>query len=396
VANTATTLVWNCKTEKGWRRYPVVMATNGRVKTGVVLIDGREVRYPDGRFQIRYFIGDKTVYENAGEDPVEALALRDRLSRRKEVIAQAKVAGVEVKKETGRIIIGPAVAKYIQHLLDVDASEASKVYLVALDDLVRTLPNLRYVDEITSEAMVSFGAALRKEGSAPQTIYNKHKRIKSFLNWCNVDVRSLKLRTPRFEKKKVLVYSEAVVEALLKANTDPYFRVVLDVLRMTGLREQEAAHLQWPDIDFKRKLVLVRSKPEFGWNIKDREERDVPLPSALATVLKAWYLKRGRYRWVLGTAKDRPNANWLLELKAVARSAGLNCGRCKTCRVNSACALFTLHAWRRTYATALSRKGIDLKTIMGLLGHSDLATVSKYIAGLEAEEANARVDAAFN
>ena len=98
---------------------------------------------------------------------------------------------------------------------------------------------------------------------------------------------------------------------MLKDTTDEYFRVVLDVLRMTGLREQEAVHLQWEDIDFKRKLILVRSKPEYDWKIKDREERDVLMPGALEAVLKGWMAGREQRRLVLGTKSDRPHQKWL-------------------------------------------------------------------------------------
>ena len=68
MANTATTLIWCCKTPEGWRRYPAVVSSNGRVKKGVVVVNGIQVAYPVGKFQIRYFVGPKTVYKNAGVD----------------------------------------------------------------------------------------------------------------------------------------------------------------------------------------------------------------------------------------------------------------------------------------------------------------------------------------
>ncbi len=58
--------------------------------------------------------------------------------------------------------------------------------------------------------------------------------------------------------------------------------------------------------------------------------------------------------------------------------------------------LFTLHSFRRTYATALHRKGVDVRTLMGLLGHSDLETTLSYLAAMHAEESNDKVNAAFS
>ncbi|WP_263367842.1 hypothetical protein [Edaphobacter bradus] len=33
----------------------------------------------------------------------------------------------------------------------------------------------------------------------------------------------------------------------------------------------------WGNVDFKGKVISVRSKPEMGFRIKDKEERSVPV-----------------------------------------------------------------------------------------------------------------------
>ena len=38
----------------------------------------------------------------------------------------------------------------------------------------------------------------------------------------------------------------------------------------TGLREQEVMNCSWQNIDFKNKVVKVRSKPMAGFRIKDK------------------------------------------------------------------------------------------------------------------------------
>jgi integrase len=395
MAKKATPLVWLCKTAGGWKRYPVIMAKNGRVKTGFVLVDGKEMHYPEGRFQIRTFEGGKRVWQNAGEDAVDALAMRDRLARRNDIVAQAQVAGVEIKEEQGRMPLRASVTKYLKRCLEVDAEEAEKSYRVALDDFIRSVPDLQFVDQVNEETLIKYGAALKKSGNSERTVFNKHRVVLGFLRWCNVDVKALRIRTPRFEKKLPVVYSDETAAALIKATTDPYYRVVLDVLRMTGLREQEAVHLQWADIDFKRKMVLVRSKPEFGFKIKDREQRDVPMPEALATVLKEWFLVRGDSKLVLGTEDGKPHQKWLRLLKRTARKAGLNCGRCDGCKDQNECRMFTLHSFRRSYATSLHRKGVDVRTLMALLGHSDIETTMAYLAPMKAEETHAQISSAF-
>ena len=41
----------------------------------------------------------------------------------------------------------------------------------------------------------------------------------------------------------------------------------------------------WPDIDFERALFHIQEEPDFGFVIKDKEERYIPIPSALLGAL---------------------------------------------------------------------------------------------------------------
>ena len=67
---------------------------------------------------------------------------------------------------------------------------------------------------------------------------------------------------------------------------------------MLGLRDEELAYALWDDIDWDRRLWLVRFKPAgaFSWNSalvwrsKDCEERDIPIPDVLYEELKAWHV----------------------------------------------------------------------------------------------------------
>jgi integrase len=293
-----------------------------------------------------------------------------------------------------------AISQYLQRCLDTDANEAERSYRVALDDLIRCVPDLKFADQVTDEVMVLYGKALRQQGNGARTVFNKTRAVMGFLGWCGIDVKALRITMPRFEKKLPVVYSQEQIDALMKAATDPYFQVVLSVLHMTGLREQEAVHLGWHHCDFKRKLILVRSSLEHGFKIKDREERDVPMPDKLAVILKEWKSQRGTRQLVLGTSGDRPNQKWLRLLKRTARRAGLNCGRCDGCRKlkenKRECGEYTLHSFRRSYATALAWSGVDVRTISALLGHADIETTLLYLAPMRAEKANQRVNAAFS
>lgn len=395
MAKRAVTLMWYCKTEKGWRRFPVLLSSNGKVRTGVVMVDGQERKYPEGRFQLRTFENRRKVYVNTDETatPTEALAERNRLALRLEARTAAHNAGAQIVEEPGRVSLRAVEKRYIQRARDSGAAEAAIVYGKALEHFLEAMDGagVRFVDEVDESAMLRYQGWLRTHGNGPRTIANKVAAVRGCLMWAGVDKKRLG-RKPVAEKKLPVAYGRDEMSTLLASNRDRYFGIVLDVLRMVGLREQEAVHLQWADIDLSAKTLHVRSKPEHGFTVKDKEERAVPLPDELVRVLKKWKKERPNAVWVLGTKGDQPNRKWLRGLKRLAKRAGLNCGQCEGCRERQECRHWTLHSFRRSYATSLARAGVDVHAIRDLLGHSDLQTTLRYLAGMKTEAKRAAVN----
>jgi integrase len=275
------------------------------------------------------------------------------------------------------------------------------VYGVALADYMAAT-QISSTSQITPDLMLRFHAELRRKGNGDRTVANKHAGVKAFILWLGLDAKKTLGRTPRYEKKLPRVYAPDQISSLKGENasdfTDPRIEaetmaVTLDVLRMAGLREQEAVYLQWPDVDLKAGLIKIRSKPKLGFKIKDKEQRDVAIPQELVKVLTAWKKKKPSVRFVLGTENDTPNCKMLRSLKRLARRAGLNCGRCEGCQSeHQECREFTLHAFRRTYATSLAERGVPIRTIMTQLGHSDLETVLRYLGHMETAKTKVLLD----
>ena len=47
---------------------------------------------------------------------------------------------------------------------------------------------------------------------------------------------------------------------------------------LTGLRPGELTHLLLPDdLDLSASVLRVRNKPRLGWQVKTRNEREIPL-----------------------------------------------------------------------------------------------------------------------
>jgi integrase len=88
------------------------------------------------------------------------------------------------------------------------------------------------------------------------------------------DAKPIRLLMPGEEKR------------FLEACDDWQFPVFL-TLMMTGLRAGELTHLMLPDdLDLEAGVLRVRNKPELGWQVKTRSERELPLHPVLVEALR--------------------------------------------------------------------------------------------------------------
>jgi integrase len=103
------------------------------------------------------------------------------------------------------------------------------------------------------------------------------------------------------------VYTKAEVDRLLE-HADEYMKIAITMGLQLGLREQELQHAEFSDIDHDHKTFRVRSKPQYKFKVKDSEERDVPIPSALLAMLDAWCKTRKHIR--ISARKQFSNRRW--------------------------------------------------------------------------------------
>ena len=90
VANIKVALMMRVKTAAGWRYYPASYATNGRVKPGVVVVAGKDLKHPTGYYALRYCKGSKPIFEPLkGVSPAEAEAKRKRKEAQLSVVVAA-------------------------------------------------------------------------------------------------------------------------------------------------------------------------------------------------------------------------------------------------------------------------------------------------------------------
>ena len=195
-------LVWYCRTERGWLRFPVVMGGNNRIKKGFVIIDGKEQHCPDGRFQIRQYENRKVVYKNVdGDLSSDAVAARDKESSLVAAKVAARAAGEKLVQQPSRIYLRKGALEFEKDALDRNALEAAQVKKLVTDEFIRTT-GLTFADEVRREHVLAFHKTLRQRGCGDRTISNKHARLKSFLRFCGLDTKDQTIHSPGSQVSK--------------------------------------------------------------------------------------------------------------------------------------------------------------------------------------------------
>ncbi len=390
--NTRVILMRLCKTPKGWRRYPVVFAKNGRLKSNVVLEVGEEREYPVGRYQLRYYEGRKPVYKDVGENASEALAARTRQANLLLTKQTAKIAGVKIEDGMPRRkSLLAEFQRFIEAAESRGSREAAEVYRTAVSKFIE-ITSKTYVDEINPDDLLKYQRWMRDKEYSDRTIYNRHSNVLAFLRFVGLDAKKLAPRHPKYEKQLPEVYTPEEMSQFFASLKNEQLYMVFSIFLECGLREQEAVYLEWANVDLSRGVLRVRANPRFDFKVKDSEQRDVPIPADLLERMKRWRDKRPHARLVAGTKTDKPNTHLLRTLKRLVNKAKMNCGHCPGCVQYKECSHWYLHKFRATYITRLLREGLDLRTVMRLSGHSDMESVMRYLSPADNKEVKEKVD----
>jgi integrase len=390
--NQTVTLYRRVKTSSSWKHLPASFGANGRVRPGYAVEAGKDVQYPGGGYELRYYAGKKTVFERVGDNAVDAVTKLKRKQATLSAIVVATDAGLKVEQKPAPTSINTALDAFVQAAQDRGAKEAALVYGSSVREFLE-ITKKQAADAITTEDMNRYQREMRRRKRSPRTIRNRFDHVLSFLAYCGLNKKAIAPQRPKYEKKTPEAYSAEELRSLFNAITEPKLYNTFQILLCAGLREQEAVYLHWTEINLKAAIVKVRSKPEYGFEIKDKEERDVPIPAALVKRLEAYRVEHPTERLVTGTKTDHPNHKLLRTLKRIVHNAGLGCGRCKGCLGPlHECHHWFLHRFRASAITTWHRAGMDMRTMMRLSGHSDMESIMRYLAPKRVEELRDQVD----
>ncbi len=168
------------------------------------------------------------------------------------------------------------------------------------------------------------------------------------------------IERPRKGKQLPKILSEQQVISILRHTHNLKHKTIIAMLYSSGLRVGELLNLRIPDVSFEKNIIFVRGG-------KGKKDRITILSEKLKIVLKKYL------------AIYKPNY-WLFEgpnRKRYSRSS-VNQFIKKSCKAAGIRQNVSSHTFRHSFATHLLEKGVDLRYIQTLLGHSSSKTTEIY------------------
>ena len=158
-------------------------------------------------------------------------------------------------------------------------------------------------------------------------------------------------------KQRFLAHNE--IKKVLKAVSGTYLENLVLTGLYSGMRRRELIHLEYEDIDFKRKLIYVRNKADF--KTKSRKERVVPLHKNLFQLFKK---KKSGYCFLY-------NGSRLIQEDTATRNFKQWCEEAKVLNVG-------LHTLRHTFISYSLMSGISTWEAGQWVGHSSDYITEQY------------------
>jgi len=185
---------------------------------------------------------------------------------------------------------------------------------------------------------------------------------------------SLKVALPSVHqyRKLPVVLSKDEVIMLLNRPYKLKHRVLLALLYGCGLRLSEVRNLKIEDIDLDREVLCVRKS-------KGRKDRVIPMGKKLTDILKTYFLLQKPDKWLFNGYRGKNRSQFLIEVDQQYGKPSLQWAVKRAAYLAGIRKQMNVHTLRHTYATHLLENGVNILSIMQLLGHSDIKTTMVYL-----------------
>ena len=241
-----------------------------------------------------------------------------------------------------------------------------KSYATSRKHLIPFFGDLNLVS-ISPKMLSRYTVMRRSEGAAPASINREFALLsKAFTlaveewEWLqHKPYRKILKEKENNERERYLSLNE---EKRLLENCPEWLKDLIVFSLNTGLRQNEQLSLTWSRVSLTRKTILIQET-------KSGKPRSIPLNQTALNILerkaKTMSIKND-FVFISSRGTRMDNHNLIRAFKNALERA----------RIND----FTWHGLRRTFATRMAHKGVDIYKISRLLGHEDVRTTQKSYA----------------
>jgi integrase len=224
-----------------------------------------------------------------------------------------------------------------------------------------------YVHQLTTEDIEKWRNK-RIEKVSKATVNRELKMLKTFLKQCVEKGYLLKnpaqnIRVYKEPERAIRHLSDDEVRRLLEAAPKDLQQIITFLL-LTGMRYGELCHLQWSDIDFRRKQIIIQPKPD--WNPKNFKKRILPMHPTVHDILSELPKESDSYLFPGddGKTAEKGLRNRLYRVFVNAKVKA------------------NVKDLRSTFASNAVMSGLPIYTVSKLLGHHDVKITEKHYAHL--------------
>ena len=319
------------------------------------------------------------MYLSKRSNGVYYLWFRDALDRKQKISTKTKHKAEalrflseferhqqERKQKLQQVSLSEFTQNYLTHCSSKHTRKTLKDSSVALRGLLRVAGDLPLhkigVREIDSYLSI-------KTSEASQWTARKHyahlaSAFETARKWKCIPANPFRqVEKPKVPEIQPAHFTKLNFQQLLSVIADQDFREVCILAVSTGLRLGELVALQWRDVDFVRKVIVVQNSETF--TTKSKRIRIVPMNEQLWRT-SAVRKESATCALVFHHNNEKLSADWVSKtFKRYVRTAKLS-------------ERLHFHSLRHTFATWLVQSGVGIYEVQKLMGHSSIAVTQVY------------------
>lgn len=246
-------------------------------------------------------------------------------------------------------------------LVDGRSKKTIQAYLGELKRFLKVIN--KSLKEVSAYDIRNYLAKKKLDGVCDTTLENSRAMISAFYMWLEaeeiIDKNPCKNIKPIKHNKKIKPpFTNTDIDKIRFACKTPKVRAIVETLLASGVRVSELCNLNVEDIDFDTGRVKVLHG-------KGNKDRTTYLNNLAKSHLKAYLDGRTSGALFLSQRKERYTVGGIREmLRQISKASGVS-------DVHP-------HRFRRTFATTLAERGMQIQEIQKLMGHSNINTTMLY------------------